>query len=403
MLSVVLVGPHARAGGTGPELLSTPDGAPRTVISEGRTSKVQLSATGRFAALLSDASDLVDEDPERAPGDGKADVVLRDRRAGSTVLVSQGLRREGREFGLVAMSDDGQRVLFLASERRGPPRTQVFLRDLRASATLRVPGDGALDLSPDGRYVARAVDSAPGATNRRPVVLVRDLRRRRTIAIRRGLARGEWIESARLSRGGRFVAYASTRGRPGAGRFVRTVWRADTRTGRVRIVDRRRTYPEPSSFAGLDISASGRYVAYSVATVRRGVPPQRSLCVCAFRADARTGRRVLLSRTSRGRVHGLAPSVSADGRRAAFTALALGPDPGTPTTAVRDAGRGRAVLVPRRPNDAVEGPSLSADGRVLAFLTQADDVREAAGVRELDDEESYPQAYAVGLRRRLPR
>jgi hypothetical protein len=67
---------------------------------------------------------------------------------------------------------------------------------------------------------------------------------------------------------------------------------------------------------------------------------------------------------------------------------------------VRDVGRRAAALVPRRANDAVEAPALSSDGRTLAFVTDASDVRRRAGVRAFEDDQSDPQAYAVRLPRR---
>ena len=130
-----------------------------------------ISGDGRFVAFLSDTSDLV-------PGDtnGALDVFVHDRQTGATTRVSvdsagnQEDSNNGR-YRDVAISGDGRFVAFasdasnlVAGDTNGTG--DVFVHDRQTGATTRVSvdsaggqgnnesGNGGLDISGDGRFVA---------------------------------------------------------------------------------------------------------------------------------------------------------------------------------------------------------------------------------------------------------
>lgn len=125
-----------------------------------------LSATGRFVAFTSEATDLVADDHNN-----RRDAFLRDMSAGVTVRVSvphAGLGGEADDHSdNPSVSSDGRFVVFdsqagnlVSGDSNG--RRDVFLRDTRSGATVRVSqglgaeADGASQrpcVSDDGRYV----------------------------------------------------------------------------------------------------------------------------------------------------------------------------------------------------------------------------------------------------------
>jgi Tol biopolymer transport system component len=125
----------------------------------------QISGDGRFVAFQSGATDLV-------PGDvnGKLDVFLWDRLAGSITRVSAGNRRSWSP----SISDDGRYVAYdsSATDIEPPDRNEgsdVFIWDRLTALTTRVTrGDresGHPLISGDGRYVvfvSQAADLVPG-------------------------------------------------------------------------------------------------------------------------------------------------------------------------------------------------------------------------------------------------
>ena len=157
-----------------------------------------MSADGRFVAFASDASNLV-----RGDRNQMTDVFIRDRRRGTTTLVSaasSGADGNGRSFA-PATSADGRLVAF-ASEasnivaRDRNAAADVFTWNRRTDRTVRIgvasDGHGADSwsgvplISADGRIVAfasaaRNIAHVPEGSAIR--VFLRDIRRRTTTAI----------------------------------------------------------------------------------------------------------------------------------------------------------------------------------------------------------------------------
>jgi Tol biopolymer transport system component len=148
-----------------------------------------LSADGRYVAFNSPASNLV-------PGDtnGALDVFVRDRQSGTTERVSVSTSGLGGNLasGWSSISDDGRYVAFWSSASNLVPGdtngfSDVFVRDRRAGTTELVSigvGSGQGNsyayppwISGEGRFVAFSSDAAnlvPGDTNGTHDAFVRD-------------------------------------------------------------------------------------------------------------------------------------------------------------------------------------------------------------------------------------
>ena len=210
---------HDRRTGTTSRVTVTDAGTQATA----RSYAPAISADARFVAFVSDATDLV-------PGDtnGVADIFLRDRRAGTTVLVS-GAHADAPSDAPV-ISADGRYVAFTSEAALVPGDTNgvadVFLRDLRAGTTVRVSltadggqaaggGSYAPTISADGRHVvfgSDAGDLVPGDSNGVADVFLRDLRAGSTVRVSLAADGGQPDDASYggvLSRDSRLVAFAS--------------------------------------------------------------------------------------------------------------------------------------------------------------------------------------------------
>jgi Tol biopolymer transport system component len=151
----------------------------------------RISADGRFVAFDSDATNFV----VGGDFNGVTDVFLRDLTAGTTTRVSvanDGSEANGKSS-LAAISGDGQRILFVSDASNlvaidGNRASDLFLRDVAAGTTIRVStaADGTEadrgtyggDLSSDGQVVlmtSGATNLVPGDTNGAFDVFVHDL------------------------------------------------------------------------------------------------------------------------------------------------------------------------------------------------------------------------------------
>jgi Tol biopolymer transport system component len=370
-----------------------------------------IAEQGRYVAFIEDDS---------ANG---TSVFLRDMsQAGAIpVAVSSG---ESNELGFDAdspgLSADG-RVLVFASEDpalsdedvdfdKGPlgeptgnPVRDIFAYDRVTKAITLVSrrsgatGAAADDnsnlpaISADGRYAAFGTESR-NLTPGRDIdggVYVRDLQAKTTtLASRRNGAHGRPIRAFEpsLSRGARMVAFVWSFGH-GYSHRVNAISVRDTRRARTLIASRASGVHgaiangdcgEPS------ISASGRYVAFASKATNlvhgddHGVED-------VFVRDLKRNRTILVSRAvgphgAPGTGDSSRPSISADGRYVAFQSYAnnLGPrDNGAvPDVFVRDLKTGRVSLASQGEGGAPANapsasPSISPDGRYVAFDSKA--------------------------------
>ena len=325
-----------------------------------------------------------------------------------------------------AISGDGRFVAYVAQSGISGLGDPLFLRDLLSGETIDVvrpiqPGarqnldSSAPVLSDSGRYLAFASE-APGLSDEDidfagpyPVrdIFVRDgATGRVTLVSRRSGRHGETANNdsslPSISASGRYVAYgsSSTNLNTGSRLVVGGLFSRDLRTEANRMIA---GFPginfwTPDVFSP-DISGDGRRVAYgSQYSPEKLHPngPQREFFQALHRrhkqimlADPRWNLPKAVSRAS-GRHGPLADtdcreaSASGSGRFVAFTTgadnLVPGDDNGVEDVFVRDVRLGRTVLVSRIGRSGAQGdgdsgrPSISADGRYVAFQSRADNL-----------------------------
>jgi Tol biopolymer transport system component len=300
-----------------------------------------------------------------------------------------------------ALSGDGRRVVFESyqaklaiAKRLG--EIAVMARAVGAGAPPVLASGPSPDprsnynpaLSADGRWVA--FESALGNLNfakryGRMEILARDLRSGRTIRVSHppDLAISRSAYNPTISGDGRLIAYEAydRPDEPGGG--TRVVVR-DLRNGREHAV------PAPAGVAAElyepRLSADGRRLAFSA--LARG-PGERSE---VFVRDLRSGRS---RRVSAPGEEAWEPVLSARGGVVAYTAAGAG---GESHVVVRDLVRGRLATIasPAGSGLAFE-PSLSADGRRVAFVARPGGTRQTqVFVRDLRSAETQLVSRADG-------
>jgi Tol biopolymer transport system component len=317
-----------------------------------------------------------------------------------------------------SISADGRYVAFSStadnlSAEDNDPAADIFVRDLqtgtatlvsRASGPTGAAGDRdseAPAISADGRFVAFASLAANLSTEDRfPVdIFVRDLQTNTTTLVSRasgasGPAGDRRSEAPSISADGRFVAFASSAlnfsaedNDPGSDVFVRDL-QANTTT----LVSRASGVSgEAADFASLDpsISADGRSVAFDSEAANLG--PDIALWD-VFVRDLQANTTTLVSRASGasgapGDDYSITPSISADGRYVAFDSEAdnlSAEDNDIADIFVRDLQANTTTLVSRASGAAGAAadsggrdpsrPAISADGRYVAFDSLADNL-----------------------------
>ena len=298
-----------------------------------------VSANGRYVAFASSATDLV-------PGDtnGFEDVFVRDRKLHETSLVSVGpggVQGNGSSFG-GSISPNGRWVAFesvatnLTAATTGGAQN-AFLRDRKLHTTSLVsvgpagPGNGfSFDpvMSADGRYVAfdsTATNLVPHDVNGASDVFLRDRKTHKTsiLSVNSAGVRGNGNSyTPSISANGRWVAFATDapnlQGK-GIGQYTQVVVRdrAAHKTSLVSL-DTSGARGEGDSMEPV-ISANGRWVAFQ--TIALLVGSDGNLSYDIYLRDRTAHRTVLVSLSSAG-VQGIGdsvmPGISADGRYVAF-------------------------------------------------------------------------------------
>jgi Tol biopolymer transport system component len=311
-----------------------------------------MSADGRFVAFYSYASNLVAGDTN-----DNFDVFVHDRTTGQTSRVSAASDGDQANHSSYdpSISADGRYVAFesgasnlVAGDTNGAG--DVFVHDRQTGITSRVSvssdGDQANEInhfpsiSADGRYVAfvsYASNLVPGDTNGKADVFVHDRQTGTTsrVSVRsngdQGIGRS-WTPS--ISSDGRYVAFVS-----GASNLVSgdtngktDVFVHDRTTGQTSRVNVRSNGDQANHPSGStpSISAHGRYVAFRSGASNL-VPGDTNHAVDVFVHDRTTGQTRRVSVRSNGNQandNSLYPSISADGRYAAFYSDATNLVPG---------------------------------------------------------------------------
>jgi len=275
------------------------------------------------------------------------------------------------------ISSDGRRIAFESSrgnqnfaKRYG--RIGVLLaRGGRTTGLDRRVGD-----APDSQSAYNPAMSADGSRvayqavrDGRTVILVADARGHTRTAVRGARVGGATFADpyeATLSADGSKLVYTWATGRVddprAAGSEVRV---RDLATGHTTVVSRGAEGARADGFsADPSISPDGRFVAFTSDAVALGAAPGRA---GLFVRDIRAGR---TTRIATGAAHVLDPVLSRNARVVAFTAR----DGASARVMAWTRSTGEVTLVSRAAapgNGASEDPSISADGRRIAFVSTA--------------------------------
>jgi Tol biopolymer transport system component len=386
-----------------------------------------VNGPARLVAFTSRAANLVLDDTNGA----KKDVFARNPGAHTTSLVSVSTSevQGNSDSEAPSISADGLRVAFTSfGDNLVPADTNdsddVFVRDLGAGTTLRISIPGALgqanddstnpSISADGRWVAfssHADNLVPVDTNGTLDVFVRDLQNFSTERVSLSSAEVQGNDRSVLpaiSGDGRYVAFVSeasnlvpgdtndpTPGQIGGGDDVFVRDRVAGRTTRVNVRSNgNQTAGDVSSPA---ISADGRWVAFSSRATNLLGNDLNGNDADVFLHDRVSRATTLVSRSSSGvqaNDSSERPSLSADGRYIAFDSNATNLVPGD-TNGLADVFRrdrvtdstGRFSLTTEGDQAAPGGsvdPSISADGSKVAFRSSATNLSPNDGPLTID-------------------
>lgn len=375
--------------------------------ANGPASNPSITLDGRYVAFSSVASNLVAGD-----ANGHADVFIRDRRSGTTELVSissSGLQGDDDSNGLgISMSADGRFVAFdslatnlVAGDLNGSG--DVFVRDRQAGTTELVSissagtqADSASEypwISADGRYVAFmswASNLVPGDTNNSPDIFVRDRQNgttQRVSVSSSGAAGCCGSRQPSMTPDGRFVAFESLASDlvPGDANYCEDIFVHDLQTGITERISISSTGQEADgpSIGTSTMSADGRYVAFR-SLASNLVVRDSAFWEDIFVHDRLTGATQLVSVPNpisgplgQGNFE---PLISADGRYVGYSSMATNVVPGDDNDRLdvfmRDLRSGTTERVSLSTgsvggNDTSYATSVSPDGRFVAFASWA--------------------------------
>jgi Tol biopolymer transport system component len=396
----LLVLPVAAAGpGSTSRVSVGPDGAQ----GNGRSFVPALSADGRFAAFYSDASNLVAGDTNAA-----RDVFVRDLQTGETTRVSvssSGTEANGDSFA-PAISSDGRYVAFSSGASNlvdgdTNDANDVFVRDRQANTTARVSvgfdgsqangGSDQPSLSGDGRLVAftsAATNIAAGDANGNRDAFVYDRQTGSAVNVSvdsTGLQADLDSFTPVLSANGLFVAYTSfadnlipSDQNEGSDVFVRDLQAATTE----RVSEYTGDYEGEGDSLRPSISADGRYVAFDSDdwNLAWGDTNDDFDVFVNDRATTVTTRVSVDDNGTQSNGASYRPSISADGRYLAYYSEASNLVPGDTNGATdvflhdrRSRATKRVSVGPggaEANGDSVR-PAISADGRLAVFESDA--------------------------------
>jgi Tol biopolymer transport system component len=275
----------------------------------------------------------------------------------------------------------------------------LVTRATGATGAVANANSAGADLSDDGRFVAFASDAGNiGASSAGTDVFVRDTQTATTTLISRAtgvtgaLSTGDSFAPS-ISGDGRFVAFVSSANNLGAdGNFLFDVFIRDTQTATTTLVSRGTgvTGTIGDDFS-LDpsISADGRFVAFESGADNLDLESTDDI-TDVFVRDTQDATTTLVSRATGvtgtvGAADSGRPSISASGRFVSFDSISddldLESNDAVSDVFVRDIQDATTTLVSRASTPSVavgDGPSLdgsiSADGRFVAFESQADNL-----------------------------
>lgn len=383
-------------------------GASVSAQSNERSGAPSVSGNGRFVAFYSEADNLVGG----LSLIWYSGVFVRDRQTGATTLVS--VASDGSEAdpdaGIPSISTDGRFVAFVATSPNFVPDdtndvSDVFIHDRETGETTRVSvaSDGTQgdylskdpSVSDNGRFVAftsGATNLVADDTNDVGDVFVHDQQTGETTRISvasNGMQGNSWSWNPAISGNGRFVAFASEADNLVAG--------DSNNMSDIFIHDRQTRETTRVSVAGngsqaLDnsytpsISADGRFVAFD--SEANNLVANDTSNWDVFRHDRQTGETIRISVAHDGTQANDSssdPTISADGRFVAFASsasnLVVTDSNGISDVFLHDCLTGETKQTSiasdsTQSNSYASPPSISADGRFVAFVSRASNLVE---------------------------
>ncbi|KAB8332682.1 hypothetical protein SD80_019140 [Scytonema tolypothrichoides VB-61278] len=370
------------------------------------SSSPAISADGRFVAFESSASNLVAEDT-----DSNSDIFIRDLLTGTITLVSVS---DGHILGgsftssyssKPSISADGRFVAFESNARLVAGDTNntndIFVRDLQTGTTTLVSvandatqgnsGSSTPAISADGRFVAflsNADNLVAGDTNNTNDIFVRDLLTGTTTLVsvtENGTQGNNSSFTPAISADGRFVAFSSSASNlvPGDTNYYPDIFVRDLLTGTTTRVSVALDGTQGNHRSSTPvISADGRFVAFS-SFANNLVPRDTNNSDDIFVRDLLTGTLTRVSVAldgTQGNNSSSSPSISADGRFVAFSSSASNLVPGDTNNNsdifVRDLQTGSLTRISLA-EDGTQGnsssftPVISSNGSFVAFQSSA--------------------------------
>jgi Tol biopolymer transport system component len=372
--------------------------------SNGDTSDVGITPTGRFVVFDSDATNLVVGD-----ANGVRDVFVYDRVFGITELVSvdsNGAQGDGASL-YPRISSDGRRVAFWSFASNlvvgdTNARWDVFVRDRDNGITQRVSiatsgaqGEGdlgyfGLSISAGGRFVAftsQAGDLVNGDTNSTADVFVRDQVLNvtdRASVFSNGSQGFGWSDDPSIAANGRWVAFQSLTSFDGPdANMAEDVFVHDRLWGTTTLISKA---PLGSLSDGASyfpsISADGKFVTFA-STATNLVSGDTNQAADVFLRARRGGptERVSVSSTgAEGDQFSIPTSISDDGRYVGFSSeasnLVLADTNAVADVFLRDCQLGVTERLSvdstgQQADNATYDVSISSDGRYAALSSYA--------------------------------
>ena len=388
-----------------------------------------ISDNGRYVAFTSHSFNMVTIPTPNAPN-----VFLRDLQTATTKLVSINTAgTSSSRFGqseLLDMSPDGRFITFSCSETDLTGEADgndffgrdIYVRDMQTNVTQLVSknmsgtasGNGTSSggsISADGRYVtfqSAANNLVPNDSGTTPDVFLRDVQAGTTIRLstnNAGNAGGnDYSRDPLIDRAGRFVVFASRASNltslPDLN-FLEDVLLYDLQTGTKRFVSINAAGTAAGNGLGgggyfanpvhFSISADSRYVAFYSQSGNLVTNDTNNNGDDVFRYEVATQAKILVSVNlagTSGTIGGSSePSISTDGRYVAFQSVAndlvnVADETGGGTTDVfvRDMVAGQTYLASlnsagnRTGNGFSFQPVISADGKRIVFHSRASDL-----------------------------
>jgi Tol biopolymer transport system component len=416
-LAIIVSSPVTLAGSAKTQRVSISNAEAQ---AKGESGHPTVSKTGRYVTFFSTAGNLVSGDTN-----GQQDCFVRDRSAGTTkrVSVSSGGAQANGSCGGPSISNDGNVVAFdaVASNLVGGDTNgdmDIFVRDIAKGTTTRVSvatGGAQADedsqdpmISGNGRYVvfdSVATNLVPGDTNGKRDVFVHDLvngtTERVSVRSNGAQAKGGPSLDADISADGRFVVFRS-----GATNLVNKdrngkpdIFVHDRVSGKTELISKASNGARArgGSSKSADISGNGRYVVFDSAA-KNLVKGDTNGARDVFIRDRKLGKTKRVSvRTGGRQANGNSedPTISSDGRKVAFNSrarnLVKGDTNGREDVFIRDRklGKTKRVSVSNGGRQARGGHSddaaISASGRVVVFESEAKNLvsKDTNGKRDI--------------------